>query len=156
MREYWKEITGYNGYLISTFGRVKSIKNGKEIILKQFRLNNNYYVTLCENNISHNIRPCVLLLQEFLSLHKSRYTVKFADNDIKNGTISNIYVTNGLTNSEFPTVDEVTQIYLIYKNSGMDIEEISIRYKLNIEIVKKICNREAYTYITDTIESYMK
>lgn len=155
MKEYWKTITKYEDYSISTLGRVKSTKNGKETILKPFRMNNNYYVTLCKNGIPYNVRPCVVVLQEFIGLYKKRYTVKFADNDIKNCALSNIYVTNGIVHKQFLSVDEVAQVYLIHKNSGFDIDEISKRYKIDYGTVKRICDRKTCTYITDIIESYL-
>ena len=36
MKETWEKIKGYESdYLISSFGEVKSIKNGKECLLKK-------------------------------------------------------------------------------------------------------------------------
>ena len=34
MQEEWRPIDGYEDYLISNLGRVKSFKQGKEMILK--------------------------------------------------------------------------------------------------------------------------
>ena len=51
MKEVWKQIENYPDYEVSNLGRVKSLKNGREKILKN-RLNNNgyYHVTLFNNN----------------------------------------------------------------------------------------------------------
>jgi hypothetical protein len=43
-KEIWKDIPGYEGhYQVSNFGNVKSIKFGKERILKQYLDNHGYY-----------------------------------------------------------------------------------------------------------------
>ena len=50
-KEYWKPVVGYEGhYQVSNCGRVKSIKFGKEKILKQNQCMNGYKsVTLCKD-----------------------------------------------------------------------------------------------------------
>ena len=51
-KEYWKPVVGYEGlYEVSNWGRVKSIKFGKEIILKQKIKGGYYYVNLSKNGI---------------------------------------------------------------------------------------------------------
>ena len=48
-KEYWKPVVGYEGhYQVSNFGRVKSIKFGKEIILKQKIKGGYYHVKLSD------------------------------------------------------------------------------------------------------------
>ena len=53
-KEIWKPIKGYEGlYQVSNFGRVKSLKFGKEKILKQSidKKTGYLHVVLCKNGI---------------------------------------------------------------------------------------------------------
>ena len=48
--EIWKPIEGYDGkYLVSSFGRIKSLKHRKEKILTAF-VNNKGYYRVCLSN----------------------------------------------------------------------------------------------------------
>ena len=41
--EHWKQIANFNDYLVSDQGRIKSLKHGKERILKPGLIGNGYY-----------------------------------------------------------------------------------------------------------------
>ena len=41
--EIWKPIPNYDGYEVSNYGRVKSLKLGRELILKPFISKRGYY-----------------------------------------------------------------------------------------------------------------
>lgn len=54
MKEIWKKINGFEDYEISNFGRVKSFKRNRDIILKPRKIGNNYlgvqlYKQKCKN-----------------------------------------------------------------------------------------------------------
>lgn len=68
MEELWKEIEGYNGdYLISNFGKVKSLKNKNPKILKIGIDKDGYYkITLCKNNIRKTFFPHRLVGKAFI------------------------------------------------------------------------------------------
>ena len=54
--EVWKKIKCYDDYEFSSFGRVKSLKFGKERILKQFKDNKSYLrVDLVKNEKVHQL-----------------------------------------------------------------------------------------------------
>ena len=58
-REFWKDIAGYESlYQVSSFGRVKSLKFGKEKILKPGANNVNY---LCVNLYKDKTSKCFLV-----------------------------------------------------------------------------------------------
>lgn len=69
MKEVWKDVVDYEGiYLVSNYGRVKSIKNvyHKGIILKQEKSNNGYLrVHLCKNNKSKHYSVHRLVIKSF-------------------------------------------------------------------------------------------
>lgn len=49
--EIWKTIEGFEDYQVSNFGRVKSLKRCKELILKQSIDSRGYYIiSLCKNS----------------------------------------------------------------------------------------------------------
>ena len=84
--EIWKDIEGYEGfYQVSNLGRVKSLKCGKERILKQY-LNTHGYcqVSLSKKNTKPIKRVHQLVAQTFLNYKPCRIK-KVVDhiNDIK-------------------------------------------------------------------------
>lgn len=68
MEEIWKDIEGYDGdYQVSSLGRVKSLKNGKERILKPYKLNTGYLsINLCKNGKKKASRINRLVAEAFL------------------------------------------------------------------------------------------
>lgn len=55
MKEIWKTIENYDDYQVSNLGNVKSLKFGKEKILKAGLIGNGYLqVSLCKNGIKNN------------------------------------------------------------------------------------------------------
>ena len=67
-KEYWKPVVGYEGhYQVSNWGRVKSIKFGKERILKQSQcMNGYYYVCLSKNGILKRYSVHRLVAEAFI------------------------------------------------------------------------------------------
>lgn len=49
-QDVWKNIDGFNDYMVSNLGRVKSFKQNKETILKGYTKINGYIVTTLVNN----------------------------------------------------------------------------------------------------------
>ena len=68
MEEIWKDKKDYEGhYQVSNLGRVKSIKFGKEIILKQSQcMNGYYYVCLSKNGILKRYSVHRLVAEAFI------------------------------------------------------------------------------------------
>lgn len=69
-KEIWKDIAGYEGlYQVSNFGRVKSIRFGKERILKPFKTGKGYLqVCLYKNNKRKKYYVHRLVAQTFLEI----------------------------------------------------------------------------------------
>lgn len=89
--EIWKDIVGYDGkYQISTFGRVKSFKNG-ELILKNYLGNHGYYgVTLWKNNQSTKRLIHNILLETFSIKTKDKMVCNHKDGNKLNNFITNL------------------------------------------------------------------
>lgn len=67
-KEIWKKAKGYNNYLISNLGRVKSVKFNKERILKQSNnaKGNYFYTTLSKNGVKRTTRIHRLVIEAFM------------------------------------------------------------------------------------------
>lgn len=70
MEEIWKDVVGYEGsYQVSSMGRVKSLKFGKDIILKQ-RINEcGYFIVTLSNGTARTHKVHGLVSSAFLN-HK--------------------------------------------------------------------------------------
>ena len=92
MNEIWKDINGYNGsYKISNFGRVKSIKYDKEIMLKCW-LNSFGYciVNFSQNGTRKNYRVHRLVAEYFIDNINSLKEVNHIDGNKQNNNVSNL------------------------------------------------------------------
>lgn len=66
MKEEFRNIEGYTNYQVSNFGRIKSIKNGKEKILKLYDNGFGYkFVTLCNKGVRKHIKIHRIVAQSF-------------------------------------------------------------------------------------------
>lgn len=90
--EIWKDIDGYDGlYQISTFGRVKSFKNGYEKIMRQKTNNKGYkWVVLSSNGTQANCLIHRLVATHFLDNTNNYKVVNHIDENPKNNNIENL------------------------------------------------------------------
>lgn len=91
-KEIRKDIKGYEGvYKISNFGRVKSLKFGKERILKLCVSNNGYLVVnLCKNNKYRSHYVHRLVVEAFIPNPENKPEVNHINEDKINNMISNL------------------------------------------------------------------
>ena len=90
--EHWKAIAGYEGlYEVSDLGRVKSLKYGKEKILKQGK-NNWGYLQVCLCKDCHTKRLLVhrIVAEAFIPNSQGLDTVNHKDEVKTNNTVSNL------------------------------------------------------------------
>lgn len=100
--EIWKEIEGYNGdYLISDFGRIKSLKYNKQIYLKPIKSGNGYYyVNLTKNKIQKKLYIHRLVGKSFIPNPENKPEINH---------INGIKTDNSLKNLEFCTAKQNIQ-----------------------------------------------
>ena len=109
MEEIWKDKKDYEGhYQVSNFGRVKSIKFGKEIILKQ-HINikgGYYYVCLLKNGKHKNYYVHRLVAQAFIDNPNNLPEVNHKDECKTNNVVSNLEWCDRKYNHNYGTINE--------------------------------------------------
>ena len=104
MKEIWKDKKDYEGhYQVSNFGRVKSIKFGKEIILKQSIRHGYYYVCLSKNGIVKTYNVHRLVAEVFLPNPNNYKEVNHKDENPQNNIVSNLEWCDRLYNVRYGT-----------------------------------------------------
>jgi hypothetical protein len=90
IQEIWKDILGYDGkYQVSNFGNVKSLKYGKEKILKPSDNGGGYYmINLCKDGKLKSIKIHILVAMVFLN-HKPDGTTRIVIDHINNNPSDN-------------------------------------------------------------------
>lgn len=99
--EIWKDIEGYIGlYQVSNFGRVKSLKFGKERVLQPGKNREGYFiVSLCKDGKQKMFRINRLVASAFLKNPENNPCVNHKDEDKTNnfaGTPENDYMDGNL------------------------------------------------------------
>lgn len=90
--EIWKDIEGYDGlYQVSNMGRVKSLKFGKEKILKSAKNNMGYLlIVLCKEGKPKTFMVHRLVAQAFIPNPDNLLEINHIDEDKTNNRVENI------------------------------------------------------------------
>lgn len=90
--EHWKSITGYEGlYEVSDLGRVKSLKHGKERIMKPGKTSSGYLkVILCKDGKLKHSKIHRLVAKAFIPNPNNLETVNHKDEVKTNNVASNL------------------------------------------------------------------
>ena len=103
-KEYWKPVVGYEGhYQVSNFGRVKSIKFGKEIILKQHIRRGYYSVVLSKNGILKRYSVHRLVAEAFIDNTDNLPQVNHKDENKLNNSVDNLEWCDSEYNNNYGT-----------------------------------------------------
>ena len=109
IKEIWKPVVGYEGlYMVSNWGRVKSIKFGKEIILKQ-HINikgGYYYVCLLKNGKHKNYYVHRLVAEAFIPNSYNLPQVNHRDENKLNNNVDNLEWCTNEYNHNYGTINE--------------------------------------------------
>lgn len=108
IKEIWKDKKDYEGhYQVSNCGRVKSIKFGKEIILKPFTDDRGYYsVVLSKNGIVKKYSVHRLVAEAFIDNPDNLPQVNHKDENKSNNSVNNLEWCDAKYNNNFGTCIE--------------------------------------------------
>ena len=126
MDEIWRDIEGYEGlYQISNKGRVKSLKWGKERILKPGITGSGYLkVLLCKNRMIKHIKIHRLVANAFIPNPENKPQVNHKDENKFNNSVNNLEWSTAKENNNFGTRNErISRKILQYSKSGDFIRE---------------------------------
>lgn len=98
--EIWKDIKGYDDYKASSFGRIKSIKNSRELILKGCKDKDGYIVSSFRvNGIKKTLRFHRLVAIAFHENNLNLPQVNHLDGNKENNDPNNLEWATALSNN---------------------------------------------------------
>lgn len=150
--EEWRPIEGYPDYEVSNCGRVKSLKGGKERILRPGSNNHGYpSVALCVNGKPTSITVHKLVAEFFLGKRPENHEVNHKDGNRANAHVDNLeYVTRSENvrhaidildrriGSHKLTDDDVIAIIHLLNTTNVKLDEIAARFGVNPSNVSAI------------------
>ena len=134
-KEIWKDILGYEGlYQVSNFGRVKSIKFGKERLLRPQLIKNGYLcINLYKNNKCKRYLIHRLVAEHFLDNPNNLSEVNHKSEDKTDNSVSNLEWCTHEYNSSYGTKIKRTREKLLNGKLSKSV----LQYTLNGEFVKE-------------------
>ena len=101
--EEWKHIEGFDGYQVSNEGRVKSLKFGKEKILKGGKSKGYLIVDLCKNGARIHEQVHRLVAKAFLPNPNNLPQVNHKDENPSNNSVENLEWCDSKYNNNYGT-----------------------------------------------------
>lgn len=154
-KEIWKHIPGYKGhYQVSDLGRVKSIKWGKERILKQSLLPNGYLqVGLCKTKVKSYYVHSLVAMAFLDHLSKGNtIVVDHIDNDKTNNNLNNLQLlTNGKNISKSTSRNKLYGL-----PSNVYLSSCGKKYTSRMNINKKMIHLGYFKTPEQASEAYQK
>jgi hypothetical protein len=138
--EQWKDINGYDGlYLISNFGRVKSLKGCNERILK-LSLNKNGYpiVYLSKDCAKKTLYVHRLVAQSFLEVNSDKLFVNHIDTNKTNNHASNLEWVTPKENTEHAVKHNLMKPLYGENNGKTSLTKEMVRNILNLYWLDKV------------------
>jgi hypothetical protein len=126
--EIWKQVSGYENYYVSNFGRVKNVETEK--LLKQSEDKNGYFrVSLSKDNKRTTFRIHRLVAIEFIDNRNNKKCVDHIDGDRKNNFIGNLrWATDKQNSANRKKIDKATSS--IYKGVYFDKDKDKWRTRI--------------------------
>lgn len=133
--EIWRDIEGYEGlYQVSDKGRVRSLKYGKEHILKPERTHNGYLrVNLCKNEKQKHFLVHRLVALTFITNPNNLPDVNHKDENKENNRVENLEWCDCKYNINYGTRTQ----RIAEKNTNGKLSKPVLQYTLDGKFVKK-------------------
>ena len=133
--EIWCPIKGFEGlYEVSNYGRVRSIKFGKEKILKTSRNTNGYlFVSIRKNGHRKNCRVHRLVAETFIPNPSNLSEINHLDEDKDNNLVQNLEWCDRKSNCNFGTRNK----RISQKLTNGKLSKSVIQYSKNGEFIKE-------------------
>ena len=133
-KEYWKPVVGYEGlYEVSNWGRVKSLKFGKERILKQSIRHGYYSVGLSKNGIVKTYQVHRLVAEAFIDNTDNLPQVNHKDECKSNNVVSNLEWCTHEYNNSYGTRNK----RIGKSNTNGKLSKPVLQYDLNGNFIKE-------------------
>jgi len=151
--EIWKDIIGYEGlYMISSFGRVKSLVTNEKILKNSIGSHGYYRVNLSKNNKVNLFNIHILVAINFLNHKPNGYkiVVDHHDNNRLNNHVSNLQLITQRKNSSKDRKN-CSSIY-----TGVCWDKKNNKWKSAIKINGKVKHLGCFDNEHDAYEAYKK
>ena len=150
--EQWKIVKGFENYLVSSLGNVKTI-NGKLKKVVYDNKNDYGYVELWKNNKGKKFRIHRLVAEKFIPNTLGKEQVNHIDGDKKNNCVSNLEWVTPKENIRHAIENDLSSIKYGSKNLASKLKEEDVRYiRENAGINKSVRElSEIYKVSTTTI-----
>lgn len=158
-KEIWKDILGYEGlYQVSNFGRVKSLKFGKERILKLTKDKDGYLiVNLYKNNKSKTFKVHRLVAEAFIPNPDNLPQVNHKDEDKSNNILSNLEWCDVKYNQNYGTRNK----RIGKSNTNGKRSKPVLQYTLDGKFVRewesyRECKRNGFNHVSECCRGKLK
>lgn len=150
--EQWKVVKGFENYLVSSLGNVKTV-NGKLKKVVYDSKNNYGYVELWKNNKGKKFRIHRLVAETFIPNTLGKEQVNHIDGDKKNNCVSNLEWVTPKENIRHAIENDLSSIKYGSKNLASKLKEEDVKYiRENAGINKSVNDlSEIYNVSTTTI-----
>lgn len=158
-KEVWKPVNGTQVYFVSNLGRVKSVKNGKERIVKLYSGGNYLSCNMYFDGKQKTILTHLAVAEAFLGDKPDGYVVNHIDGDKFNNRVENLeYVTysensvhafdsglslSGEKHSNSHLTDRDVILIKILWESGYTDKELSERFEVDRRTINRIRNGQS-------------
>lgn len=164
--ETWKDIEGFDGmYQVSTHGRVKSLKRGRELIMSNINTTYGYLrVKFWKDKKEYPFAVHRLVGFAFLPTIEGKNEINHIDGNKKNNHLSNLEWCNrsenmrhadqtglrimlkGQRNPKAKVTDEIVRL-IRNERKGIFQKDIANEFNLKQQTISKIINRKLWPHV---------
>tara|TARA_R110002020_G_scaffold65412_4_gene172764 strand:- start:6 stop:533 length:528 start_codon:yes stop_codon:yes gene_type:complete len=153
-RDY-RRIEGYEDYVISNYGEVISLKNGKSKIIKLQLMGGYLSLKLSKNGIARRYTIHVLVGNAFIGKRENGLTFDHIDRVRTNNRVDNIRLASGYTQAQNKNVSKSNKLKLKYISACHNCNDVYY-WRVRIERFKKIVVDKWFNQKKYTLEDAIK